>query len=109
MAKEYIELQSNDDLGTVTLNKSVFSTIAKNVIDEMDNVQLVEGTKPFKTGISTQIEENKLYLTVPVKIVYNVNVTDVCANLQNKIFESISYMTNFEPESIEIEVVGFIF
>ena len=109
MAKEFIELQANDDLGTVSLNKSVFSTIAYNVIEEVENVQLVEGSKPFKTGISTRIEENRLYLTIPVKIVYNANVTDVCMNLQNKIFESISYMTNFEPESIEIEVVGFIF
>ena len=55
------------------------------------------------------IEENHLRLTIPVKVHYKANVTDVCAKLQNKIFESISYMTEFKPDSIEIQVVGFIF
>ena len=109
MAKEFIELESNNDLGTVTLNKTVFSTITSNVIEETEQVKLIEGTKPFKSGVTTRIEDNKLYISVPIKIAYNANVTDVCASLQNKIFESISYMTNFKPESIEIEVVGFIF
>ena len=109
MAKEFIELESDNKLGNVTLNKSVFSSIATNVIEEVENVKLVEGTKPFKSGIVTRIEDNKLYVNVPIKVLYTANVTDVCANLQNKIFESISYMTNFKPESIQIEVVGFIF
>lgn len=109
MSKEFIQLPSKDDLGAIELNRSVFSTIATNVLDEMDNVQLFEGSKPFKGGIATKVEDNKLYLNVPVKIQYNANVTDVCASLQNQIFESISYMTDYKPESIEIQVVGFIF
>lgn len=42
MAKEFIQLPSRDSLGTINLNRSVFSTIATNVIDEMENVQLFE-------------------------------------------------------------------
>ena len=48
MAKEFIQLPSRDSLGTINLNRSVFSTIATNVIDETENVQLFEGSKPFK-------------------------------------------------------------
>ncbi len=103
MAKEFIQLPSRDSLGTINLNRSVFSTIATNVIDETENVQL------FKGGVQTRIEDNQLWLTVPVRIQYNTNVTDICASLQNQIFESISYMTDYKPESIEIEVVGFLF
>ncbi len=109
MAKEFIQLSSKDDLGTVSLNKSVFSTIAANVVEEVDHVEIFESSKPFKNGITTRIEDNKLFLNIPVKIDYNANVTDVCANLQNKIFESISYMTDHKPEEIQIDVVGFIF
>ena len=75
MAKEYIELEPGNEYGVISLNKTVFSTIAKNVIEEDENVQIAEGTKPFKTGI----------------------------------VESISYMTDFKPEAIEIQVTGFIF
>ena len=109
MAKEYIVLEPKNKYGNINLNKSVFSSIALNVIEEDENVKLVEGNKPFKGGIVTKIDDNQLTLTVPVKVSYKANVSDVCANLQNKIFEILSYMTEHTPDSIEIEVVGFIF
>ena len=101
MAKEYIELEPGNEYGVISLNKTVFSTIAQNVIEQ--------GTKPFKTGIVTKVDDNKLTLSIPVKVNHKANVSDVCLNLQNKIFESISYMTDFKPEAIEIQVTGFIF
>lgn len=104
MAKEYIELEPGNEYGVISLNKTVFSTIAKNVIEEDENVQIA-----FKTGIVTRVEDNKLTLSIPVKVNHKSNVSDVCLNLQNKIFESISYMTDFKPEAIEIQVTGFIF
>ena len=55
------------------------------------------------------MDDNKLTLSIPVKVNHKANVSDVCLNLQNKIFESISYMTDFKPEAIEIQVTGFIF
>ena len=106
MAKEYIELEPGNEYGVISLNKTVFSTIAQNVIEEDENVQIVQGTK---TGIVTRVEDNKLTLSIPVKVNHKSNVSDVCLNLQNKIFESISYMTDFKPEAIEIQVTGFIF
>ena len=109
MSQEYITLEPQNEYGTVQLNKSVFSSIALNVIEENDQVQLVEGNRPLKGGIQTVIDHNTLKLTIPVKMNYKAHVTDSCAELQNKIFESISYMTDFKPESIEIQVVGFIF
>lgn len=109
MAKEYVQLIFEDKLGTVNLNKGVFSSIARNVVEETENVTLVEPAGPFKNGITCRIEDNQLFLNVPVKVTYNANVTDVCAGLQSKIFESISFMTDFKPETVSIDVVGFIF
>lgn len=109
MAKEFIQLNFKDNLGTVSLNRAVFSSIARNVIEETENVTLVEASSPFRGGIQCRIEENELSLTVPVKVAYNSNVTDVCAGLQSRIFESISYMTDYKPESVQIDVVGFNF
>lgn len=109
MAKEYIELQPGNEYGVISLNRSVFSSIAQNVIEEDENVQLVTGTKPFKNGIVTRVDDNRLVLNIPIRIHHNANVSDVCLNLQNKIFESISYMTDYKPAAIEIQVTGFIF
>ncbi len=109
MAKEYVTLEPKNEFGDVKLNKSVFSSIALNVISEDENVKLVDDSKPFKSGIITKVEENAMVITIRVKVNHKANVTDVCANLQDKIFESISYMTGYKPDSIEIVVVGFIF
>ena len=37
MAQEYITLENSSNLGTVRLNKSVFTSIALNVIEEDEN------------------------------------------------------------------------
>ena len=108
MAQDYIVLETENELGRVQLNKTVFSSIAQNVIEEDENVKLAD-SRTFKNGIVTKIENNSLYLKISIKINHKANVSYVCAQLQNKIFESISYMTELKPESIEIEVVGFIF
>ena len=110
MAQEYITLENNVNLGTVRLNKSVFTSIALNVIEEDENVKLAESSRLRNTNpLSSNINENQLSMNVPIQINYKANVSDVCANLQHKIFESISYMTGLKPASIEIQVVGFIF
>lgn len=109
MAQEFIVLEPKNKYGNIQLNRSVFTSIALNAIEEMDDVVLAEANKPFKGGIQTKIEDNHLSLSIPVKLSHKANVTDICASLQTKIFESISYMTEFKPDSIEIQVVGFIF
>ena len=38
MAKEYIELEPGNEYGVISLNKTVFSTIAKNVIEEDEKI-----------------------------------------------------------------------
>lgn len=110
MAQEYITLENSSNLGTVRLNKSVFTSIALNVIEEDENVKLAETTRLRNSNtLSSEIHDNQLTMNIPVQINYKANVSDVCANLQHKIFESISYMTGLQPSSIEVQVVGFIF
>ena len=109
MAQEYIVVEPKNDLGTIKLNKSVFDSIAKNVVEDDENVKLVEGNRILKQGVETKISENSLKLNLVVKVKHNANVSDVCANLQTKIFESISYMTDYKPDTITVQVVGFIF
>lgn len=106
---ETSQMMLQDQFGTITYNRSVFSAIARNVIDESDNVEVAESSKMFRADTITQIRDNQLYISIPVRIAYSANVTDVCAGLQKKIYESIEYMTDYKPASIQIQVVGFIF
>lgn len=109
MASESNEMRVQNQYGSVVYNRSVFSAIARNVIDENDKAVVAESSKVFRPDRISWIDDDKLYISIPVRVDYQANVTDVCAALQSRIFESIEYMTDYKPESIEIQVVGFIF
>ncbi len=109
MPNETSVMKVQDQYGSVVYNRSVFSAIARNVIDESKDAEAAESSKMFNSEKLSRIEEGKLYISIPVRVSCKANVTDVCAALQTKIYESIEYMTDYKPESIEIQVVGFIF
>ncbi|MCF0259931.1 MAG: Asp23/Gls24 family envelope stress response protein [Erysipelotrichaceae bacterium] len=109
MANENNEMRVPDKYGTIIYNRTVFSSITRNVIADTENVELAESSKVFRAEHITAIEENRLFINVPIRVRYNVNVSDVCAGLQEKIHETIQYMTEYKPESIDLQVVGFIF
>lgn len=109
MSNETSAMKVTDQYGSIVYNRSVFSAIARNVIDESKDVEVAESSKVFHADKLSWIEDGKLYISIPVRLGVNANVTDLCAALQNKIYESIEYMTDYKPESIEIQVVGFIF
>jgi uncharacterized alkaline shock family protein YloU len=109
MANEMNEMKINDEYGSITYNLSVFSAIARNAVEESDQAEVAESSKRFKADKICRIEDGRLYISLPIRVSYSANVTDVCASLQSKIFESIEYMTDYKPEAIEIQVVGFIF
>lgn len=109
MAQEYIASKEKNDLGLIALNKSVFQTIAKIVIDEDDKIKLKESSKPFKNAISCRIQDDQLIFEADVKINYLANVNDICNKVQKKIFENIEHMTGIRVDVIDLHVIGFIF
>ncbi len=109
MSNERNEMKVVDQYGTIVYSREVFSAIARNVIEEFKDAQVADTSKLYRSERLSWIEDGKLYVSVPIRVNCNANVSDVCASLQNRIYESIEYMTDYKPESIEIKVVGFIF
>ena len=85
MAQEYISVKTQNEIGVVALNKSVFTTIAKIAVDEDDDIVLNESSNLFKYPIGCKLVDGKMVLTIEVKVKYNANVSDVCSKLQKKI------------------------
>ena len=52
MAKEYIELEPGNEYGVISLNKTVFSTIAKNVIEEDEMFRLQKEQNHLRQELS---------------------------------------------------------
>ncbi len=104
---EYIKLESEDNLGVVSLSTEVLKHIAQIEIEEDKDVRLSqEGF--FKSAIQCLIEENKLKLSVNVDVRFKTNVKVVTQRIQARIDETISHMTSYDLDEININVVGFI-
>ena len=93
----------------IALSTSAFSTIAKIVVEEDENLKLAKPSSPLKYPLNCKIVDDQLILSVDVKVKYNVNVQDVCSKVQSKIFENIEHMTGYKPDVIDIRVSGFSF
>ena len=109
MAQEYIALKEKNNDGVIALSTSAFSTIAKIVVEEDENLKLAKPSSPLKYPLNCKIVDDQLILSVDVKVKYNVNVQDVCSKVQSKIVENIEHMTGYKPDVIDIRVSGFSF
>lgn len=107
--QDYVVLKKKDEFGMIALNKSVFQSIAKIVLDDERNVALADTSNPFKNALKCKIDESGLKLEVLVKVRTNVNVNETCSQLQNKIYENIKHMCEYAPDSINVKVAGFLF
>lgn len=104
---EYIKLETENNLGDVSLSTEVLKHIAQIEIEEDKDVRLSqEGF--FKSPIQCLIEDNKLKLSINVDVRFKTNVKEVTQRIQSRIDETISHMTSYDLDEININVVGFI-
>lgn len=108
MAQEYIVINSDKGNGMITLSKGVFDTIMQISIEDEENVFSVEGNT-LRKGSNCKIVDNKLIVSVDVKLKYGANVNQTCESLQQRIDSAIYQMTNLHCGQVDVRVVGFVF
>lgn len=105
MNSNYIEINQDDNsLGTLAIQKNVFSDLVKQVIKNSDSSQAVLHNK-----VNISYSEGELVLNIEVMLKYGNRALGVIENVQRKIFEVISNGTSVSDVIINISVVGFIF
>ncbi len=105
MNSNYIEINQDDNsLGTLAIQKNVFSDLVKQVIINSDSSQAVLHNK-----VNISYNEGELVLNIEVMLKYGNRALGVIENVQRKIFEVISNGTSVSDVIINISVVGFIF
>ena len=108
MANEYILLKPKaEDVGIIALTKHAFELICEYTVNEEPNVSLV--LNKIKKPVSIKINDNKLSVSLDIKVKYGSNVNRVMENLQSKVSENILKMTEHPCNDIEITVLGFTF
>lgn len=104
---EYIKLEMEDQLGEVSLSTEVLKHIAQIEIEE-DNDARLSSEGFFKSPITCSVEDNKLKLNINLDVRFKTNVKEVTQRLQNRIDETITHMTSYDLDEINLNVVGFI-
>ena len=105
MAQEYLAIKGKEN-GMVAISTNVIETSAKICVDE-DTDSTLGDTSYFKNAIDCKMEEDKIVLTVKVKVNYNANVNEVCSRLQTNIYDNVKHMTDCRIDAINVIVSGF--
>ena len=106
MAQDYVMLNEEKDDSMIAINKSVFKAITEISIDDIENAVRLPDTR-FAKPLSVKIENNKLLISVDIKIKYGANVNATCELVQNRIYENVLLMTGFKASDITVNVIGF--
>lgn len=105
--EEYIVLDNEENLGEVVISTEVLRHITLiEIAEEKDARSSQEGL--FKNSVACSVENGKLKINANIDIRFKVNVDQVTSRLQRRINESITHMTNYEIEEINLNVHGFI-
>ncbi len=106
MAQEYLLLEEGNEIGKISLSKTVFELISDITVEELENIEKAPSGK-FSQSIHCKIEKNQLSVAVNVKVKYGANVNAECERLQHRIHQNILQMTNIDCNKIHITVSGF--
>jgi uncharacterized alkaline shock family protein YloU len=106
LAKPMIKISDNEN-GIIILKKDVFTSIASIAVQEETGIQVESGT--FKKFITCKVDDDKVRISVDIKIRYGQNVQKTCKSVQNRIFKAIEDMTEVKCDMIDVNVIGFNF
>ncbi len=104
--KIMIKISDNEN-GIIVLKNDVFTSIAFISVQEESGVHLDKGT--FKKSVTCKIKEDRITLSIELKIHYGSNVQKTCKNVQNRVFKAIQAMTDIKCDVIDVSVIGFNF
>ena len=109
MAIEYIIIPANKkDNGIIALSKHVLESIAGYAVEEEEGCYLTQKTT-FRRPVFCKVVDNRLTVSIDVKLEYGLNINATCEMIQNKVAQIVQQMTDIKCDNIKVNVVGFVF
>lgn len=102
----------NEKYGKMNIGLPVFNLIAEKAVKEVEGIHIDDSQGIFsynKGSIISELENNELTVTVNVKISYGVIASDASKQIQEKVAHSIMEMSNVQPKSVNVNVIGIEF
>ena len=100
-------INKQDTNGRLVYNSDIVRDIVDCAIGEVDGVVKVpENSRQARDSISVeQLEDGSMYIDVYVKLMCDVEVSDVASRIQSSVKGTIESMTEFKVKSVNVHVI----
>ena len=95
-----------DATGRLVYSSEILRDIVDCALGEVDGVvKFAENSKQAKESIVIEQINDEMHIDVFVKLLYNVEVSDVASNIQNTVKDTIENMTEFKVKDVNVHVI----
>lgn len=99
-----------DESGRLVYSSDIIRDIVDCALSDVEGVvKYPENTKQARESIKVELISDEMYIEVYVKLMYNVEVSDVASSIQNTIKETIENMTEFKVRDVNVHVIDVEF
>lgn len=103
-------VNKHDDSGRLVYSSEIIRDIVDCALSEVKGVvKFSENTKQERDSIKVEQIGDEMYIEVYVKLMYNVEVSDIASNIQNTVKETIENMTEFKVKDVNVHVIDVEF
>lgn len=107
-------VSKNDGSGKVVYSSEIVKGVVDCAIAEIDGVvkydkRTKESKKQTNNYIKIDHVGDSLYIDVYIKVLYNVNVSDVASKVQSAIKNTLETMTEFVVKDVNVHVIDVQF
>ena len=99
-----------DATGRLVYSSEILRDIVDCALGEVNGVvKFADGSKQAKESIVIEQINDEMHIDVFVKLLHNVEVSDVASNIQNTVKETIENMTEFKVKDVNVHVIDVEF
>ena len=101
MSKEFLTIIRNEEIGNISINKSVFEELVVSALSEDEEISL------NRKDVVCRIDEDKLVVDVNIKVLRGLNFTSKGEEVQEVVFKQLRNYTDQKAAAINVNIVGF--
>lgn len=111
---------TNMEIGSVVISEEVVGVIAGAAASEVKGIYSMSGgivggiadilgKKNVSKGVKADIDDGKVSIDVHITVCYGAKITEISAELQQKVKKAVESMTGLEVLSVNVHIDGVYF
>ncbi|CUS26156.1 alkaline shock protein [Paucilactobacillus oligofermentans DSM 15707 = LMG 22743] len=112
--------QEDQSLGSIEISPSVLETVAGIAANQIEGVSKMHGSitsnvtellgrhTDHARGVKLTRDENELVVDVDVYLEYGVNVPKTAIEIQDKVKQQVSLMTDLKIQEVNVHIEGMV-